>query len=79
MLRLFLLQFLEKNIILVKIKGVFYMVVMFEKLSRALDAFNANRIEDEQMEWNEVVKDITNPMDETEVMRLIIDLYEDAI
>ena len=54
------------------------MVVMFESLSRALDAFNANRVEEEQMEWNEVVEDIKNPMDEIEVMRVIIDLYEDA-
>ena len=54
------------------------MVVMFESLSRALDAFNTNRIEDEQMEWHELVQDIKNPLDKTEVMRLIIDLYEDT-
>lgn len=54
------------------------MVVMFESLSRALDAFNSNRVEEEQMEWHELVQDISNPMDETEVMRLIIDLYEDT-
>lgn len=73
------MQFLEKNIILVKkTTGVVCMVVMFESLSRALDAFNANRVEEEQMEWNEVVEDIKNPMDEIEVMRVIIDLYEDA-
>lgn len=53
------------------------MVVMFESLSRALDAFNANRIEAEQMEWHELIKDINDPLDEKEVMRLIIDLYED--
>ena len=71
--------FRKKYYISKKTTGVFYMVVMFESLSRALDAFNANRIEDEQMEWHEVVKDIKNPMDEIEVMRVIIDLYEDAI
>lgn len=53
------------------------MIVMFESLSRALDTFNANRIEAEQMEWHEVIKDIADPLDENEVMRLIIDLYED--
>ena len=50
---------------------------MFESLSKALDAFNANRIEAEQMEWHELIKDINDPLDEKEVMRLIIDLYED--
>ena len=53
------------------------MVVMFESLSKALDAFNANRIEAEQMEWHELIKEINDPLDEKEVMRLIIDLYED--
>ena len=51
---------------------------MYESLSKALDAFNSNRIESERMEWHEVVQDIQNPLDEIEVMRLIIDLYEDA-
>jgi hypothetical protein len=54
------------------------MVVMYESLSKALDAFNAARIEEEQMEWHELIKDIENPLDENEVMRLIISLYEDA-
>ena len=54
------------------------MVVMYESLSKALDAFNANRVQGEQMEWHEVVQDIQNPLDEIEVMRLIIELYEDA-
>lgn len=54
------------------------MVVMYESLSRALDAFNTNRIEDERMEWHELIQDIQNPLDEKEVMRLIIELYENA-
>lgn len=54
------------------------MVVLFEKLSRAVDAFNANRIETEQVEWREVVKTLENPLDEVEVMRLIIELYEES-
>lgn len=54
------------------------MVVMFEKLSRALDAFNAVRVEHERMEWHELIQDIENPLDENEVMSLIIELYEEA-
>ncbi len=55
------------------------MIVMYERLSRALDAFNAARVESEQVEWHELIQDIENPLDENEVMRLIIDLYEDAL
>lgn len=54
------------------------MVIMFEKLSRALDAFNAVRVENERMDWHELIQDIENPLDENEVMRLIIELYEEA-
>lgn len=54
------------------------MVVMFEKLSRALDAFNAARVENEQMEWHELVADIENPLDEREVLLRIVELYEEA-
>lgn len=54
------------------------MVVMFERLSRALDAFNASRVETERMDWAELISDIENPLDENEVMRLIVDLYEEA-
>ena len=54
------------------------MVVLFEKLSRAVDAFNANRIESEQVVWREVVKALENPLDEIEVMRLTIELYEES-
>lgn len=54
------------------------MVVLFDKLSRAIDAFNANRIESEQITFAEAVKDINNPLDEVEVLRLIVELYEEA-
>lgn len=54
------------------------MVVMFERLSRALDAFNEARVETEQMEWHELIADIENPLDEKEVMLRIIELYEEA-
>lgn len=54
------------------------MVIHFEKLSRALDAFNAARVENERMEWHELISDIENPLDENEVKNLIIELYEEA-
>lgn len=54
------------------------MVVMFSELSKAVDAFNANRVETEQVEFWEVVKEISDPLDENEVMRLIIELFLEA-
>lgn len=54
------------------------MVVMFVELSKALDAFNANRIESERVEWHEVVKVLNDPYDRVEVMELIIELYEES-
>lgn len=55
------------------------MVIYFEKLSRALDAFNDARVESERMEWHELVSDIENPLDEREVLLRIVDLYEEAL
>jgi hypothetical protein len=54
------------------------MVIHFEKLSRALDAFNAARVESERVDWHELIRDIDDPLNEKEVMSLIIELYEDA-
>lgn len=54
------------------------MVIHFEKLSRALDAFNDVRVENERMEWHELIADIENPLDEKEVLLRIVDLYEEA-
>lgn len=54
------------------------MVIHFEKLSRALDAFNDARVESERMAWHELVADIENPLDEREVLLRIIELYEEA-
>ena len=54
------------------------MVVMFERLSRALDAFNAARVETERVDWHELISDLENPLDEKEVMNLIVELYEEA-
>lgn len=55
------------------------MVIHFEKLSRALDAFNDVRVENERMEWHELIQDIENPLDELEVLNLIVELYEEAL
>ena len=57
---------------------VFVLVVKFVELSKALDAFNANRIESEQVEWHELIKVLNDPYDVVEVMELIIELYEEA-
>ena len=76
MLRLLFSEFLQY--IKIKLNRGVYMVVLFEKLSRAIDAFNANRIESEQVEYFEVIKELGNPLDENEVMRLIIELYEES-
>lgn len=54
------------------------MIIMFEKLSRALDAFNAARVENERMDWHELVAEIKDPLDEKEVLHLIVELYEEA-
>lgn len=54
------------------------MVIHFEKLSKALDAFNENRVENERMEWHELIQDISDPLDEVEVLNLIVELYEEA-
>ena len=54
------------------------MVIHFEKLSRALDALNDVRVENERMEWHELIADIENPLDEKEILHRIIELYEEA-
>lgn len=54
------------------------MVIHFEKLSQALDAFNANRIETEQVAYWEIVQDIEDPMDENEILKLCVELYSEA-
>ena len=54
------------------------MVIKFVELSKALDAFNDNRIESEQVEWHELIKGLKDPYDQIEVMELIIELYEEA-
>lgn len=54
------------------------MVIHFEKLSKALDAFNAARVETERLDWSELIQDISDPLNEKEVMSLIIELYEEA-
>lgn len=54
------------------------MVIHFEKLSRAIDAFNSIRVEEEQVSYAEVVSEIENPLDELEVLRVIVDLLLEA-
>ena len=54
------------------------MVIHFEKLSKAIDVFNANRIETEQIEFKDVIGDLENPLDPLEVLTLITELYEEA-
>lgn len=54
------------------------MVIHFEKLSKALDAFNNARVEHEQMSFAELIQDIEDPLDELEIYKLIVELYEDA-
>lgn len=54
------------------------MVIHFEKLSKALDVYNANRIETEQVEFKDIVPDLNNPLDSEEVLQLIVSLYEEA-
>lgn len=54
------------------------MVIHFEKLSRALDIFNSNRVEEEQIEFCDVVGGIENPLDPVEVYEVITDLLLEA-
>lgn len=54
------------------------LVIHFEKLSKALDVYNANRIETEQIEFCDVIGDLENPLDPVEVLTLITELYEEA-
>lgn len=54
------------------------MVIHFEKLSRAVDAFNSTRVEEEQVSFAEIVAELENPLDELEVLRLITDLLLEA-
>ena len=54
------------------------LVIHFEKLSRAIDAFNSTRVEEEQVSYEEIVSEIENPLDELEVLRVITELLLDA-
>ena len=54
------------------------LVIHFEKLSKALDVYNANRVEEEQVSFAEIVSEIKDPLDELEVLRLIVELLLEA-
>ena len=57
---------------------VLKMVIHFEKLSKAIDVFNSNRIETEQIEFKDVIGDLENPLDPIEVYEVITDLLLEA-
>jgi len=57
---------------------VLNLVIHFEKLSKAIDVFNQNRIEEEQIEFKDVIGDIEDPLNPLEVLTLITELYEEA-
>lgn len=54
------------------------MIIHFEKLSRALDIYNANRIESEKMEFSDIVGGLNNRLDSEEVLETIVDLLLDT-
>lgn len=54
------------------------MVIHFEKLSKALDCFNSNRVEYEQVSFAEILKDIKDPLDSEEVLLLCVELYQES-
>lgn len=54
------------------------MFEFYAKLSKATDFFNSQRVEEEHIEYYEVLKMIKNKHDENEVMKVIIDLYSNS-
>ena len=48
---------------------------LFAELSKATDAFNDSRVEQEQLEYYEVLDMLEDRHNEKEVMELIINLY----
>lgn len=51
------------------------MFELYAQLSKAVDVFNARVIEEEQVEYYEVLEMLEDRKDEKEVMELIISLY----
>lgn len=54
------------------------MLNLYFELSKAADVFNENRVEEEQIEYYEVLDMIEDRHNEKEVMQLIINLYSQA-
>ena len=54
------------------------MFELYAELSKATDAFNNSRIEEEQLEYFEILEMIEDRYNEKEVMQLIISLYSQA-
>jgi len=51
------------------------MFELYSELSKAVDVFNARVIEQEQVEYHEILEMIEDRHNEKEVMELIISLY----
>ena len=54
------------------------MFELYSQLSKATDVFNSVRVEEEQLEYYEVLNMIEDRYNEKEVMQLIIDLYSQS-
>lgn len=54
------------------------MFELYAELSKAADVFNSVRIEEEQLEYHEILDMIEDRHNEKEVMQLIINLYSQS-
>ena len=54
------------------------MFKLYSELSKATDVFNDTRVEQEQLEYHEVLNMINDRHNEKEIMELIISLYSQA-
>lgn len=54
------------------------MFELYAELSKATDVFNASRVEEEEIEYYEVLEMIKDRYNEQEVMKLIIKLYSQS-
>jgi hypothetical protein len=54
------------------------MFELYAELSKAADVFNESRLEEEQLEYYEILQMIEDRHNEKEVMQLIINLYSQS-
>lgn len=54
------------------------MFELYVELSKAADVFNSKRVEEEQLEYYEILEMINERHNEKEVMQLIIKLYSQS-